>query len=322
MVPARAVPAAANYLARLERKFGGRDWAVWAYHCGEGCTTAVQSIAERADGIGSPMTVPKVFFGAHPARNLELHESLRNHMERDYSPTYWFRIMRAEQLLGLYAKDKPAFRRLFQQYRNHVDPQKRAPHRLAVWLKPDDLTYLTCEDLRREHGKSLVPVFDDPQFYGFSLRTKGAGAIGSHDLANREYYLQASPAVVGTIAYIAYETRRLHAAMKPRGERFVPLEITALVQPRDFEVRNGGPGGEAPTHCSGQVFDIDYGSLSAGQREALEFVLNDLGWDGYLGFVRDNQSSGLVYHIGASPTARDFFTRVYEDARASSRTSS
>src|ERR687896_695470 len=29
--PERAVPAAARYLTRLEQKFGGRDWAVFAY---------------------------------------------------------------------------------------------------------------------------------------------------------------------------------------------------------------------------------------------------------------------------------------------------
>src|SRR5579871_250511 len=28
LIPERAIPAAANYLARLERKFGGRDWAI------------------------------------------------------------------------------------------------------------------------------------------------------------------------------------------------------------------------------------------------------------------------------------------------------
>ena len=64
-----AVPAAAQYLARLEQRYGGRDWAVWAYHCGEGCASEVRGIAERSDGIREPLTVPKVFFGANPARN-------------------------------------------------------------------------------------------------------------------------------------------------------------------------------------------------------------------------------------------------------------
>jgi hypothetical protein len=121
---------------------------------------------------------------------------------------------------------------------------------------------------------------------------------------------------MGTIAYIAFETRRLHEAMKPRGEKFVPLEITALVQPLDYEERQPRRGtSELPAHCTGQVFDLDISNLPRGQQEALEFVLADLGWGGFLGFVRESDR-GTVLHIGAAPTARDFFTRVYEEGLA------
>lgn len=313
LIPEKAVPAAARYLARLENQYGGRDWAVWAYHCGEGCTSQVRALAER-EGVGKPLTVPKVFFGAHPAKNRDLWDSLRHHMERDYSPTYWFRIKRAEQLLNLYEEDPVAFKKLYEEYRYQVNPAQRAPHRLTVWLKPQDFTYQNCDDLRREQGKSLVRAFDDPKFFGFTL----AKAIGSQDPANREFYLQASPAAVGTIAYIAYETRRMHQAMRLRGEQFVPLEITSLVVPRDMEERRTN-GKELPLRCSGQVFSINYAKLPAGQREALDFVLDDMGWDGYLGFIRDSDETA-TYNVGAAPTARDFFTRVYEDALEKSRT--
>jgi hypothetical protein len=46
--------------------------------------------------------------------------------------------------------------------------------------------------------------------------------------------------------------------------------------------------------------------------ECLRFVLNDLGWDGYLGFVDEGRS----LHIGSSPGAREFFTAVFEEAEA------
>ena len=44
-------------------------------------------------------------------------------------------------------------------------------------------------------------------------------------------------------------------------------------------------------------------------------MLNDLGWDGYLGFVDEGRSS---LHIGSSPSAREFFTAVYEEAAGKS----
>jgi hypothetical protein len=324
LMPEKAVPAAANYLARLEQKYGGRDWAIFAYHCGEGCTASVRTIVERSQGIKQPATVARAFFSANPAYNRELYEAIQHHMERDFSPTYYFRIQRAEQLLGLYERDPAAFRKLYSEYRNRIDPDQRAPHRLAVWLTPDDLAFRNCEDLKREQGRALVKAFDDEKFFGFTLRKTGAGALGEDDPANQEYYLQASPAVIGTIAYIAFETKRLHEAMNRRGEKWVPLEITALVQPLDYEERQArkhGSGKPEPlAHCTGQVFDLSYANLPPGQREALEFVLNDMGWDGYLGFVRDSSTTS-TFHIGAAPTAREFFTKVYEEAREFTRTS-
>jgi hypothetical protein len=68
---------------------------------------------------------------------------------------------------------------------------------------------------------------------------------------------------------------------------------------------------EALAHCSGQVFDIDYSSLPPKQVEALRFVLNDLGWDGFVGFVDEGKDN---LHIGCSPSAREFFATVYEEA--------
>jgi hypothetical protein len=141
-----------------------------------------------------------------------------------------------------------------------------------------------------------------PGFFGYTL---GDG-IGLDDPSNRELYRQASPSALGTLAYIAFETRRLHEAMKPRGERFRPLEVTSLVQPAD---RAGRPGTDAKTapealsHCTGQVFDIDLGRMPPGQRECLRFVLDDLGWNGYLGFVEEGPEN---LHIGCSPASRDF----------------
>ena len=47
-------------------------------------------------------------------------------MQRDYSPTYWFRVQRAEQLLALYQEDPAAFRELAEEYQNPIHPKRRA----------------------------------------------------------------------------------------------------------------------------------------------------------------------------------------------------
>jgi hypothetical protein len=305
--PERAVPAAANYLSRLQTKFGGRDWAVFAYHCGEGCVAELLPLAQAALGGKQQPSVAAMFFAANPARHRDLYDAIQRHMQRDYSPTYWFRVQRAEQLLELYRSDPDAFRELVDQYRNPVNVQRRANDRLMVWLKSEDVFYRSLDDLKQASGKALERVLDNPKLFGFSLP-----ALDS-DLATKDLYLQASPAAIGTLLYISFETHRLFDALKPKGEQFVPLQITELVSTTDRPAEAGSllVDPEFPEHSTGQVFDIDRSSLPRGEREALNFVLDDMGWDGYLGFI---QVTGDTLHIGCSPSSRPFFASVFQDA--------
>jgi hypothetical protein len=304
--PERAAPAAARYLARLETRFGGRDWAIFAYHCGEGCVSDLLPLTEAAVHHKQP-TVAEMFFAANPAHHAELYEALQREMQRDYSPTYWFRIKRAEQLLALYQEDPAAFRELAEEYQNPIHPKRRAVDRLMIWLKSHDIFYRSPDDLRAA-GKGLVRVLDNPQFFGFSLPEMAEGP-------NRDLYLQDSPAAIGTLLYVAFETRRLFEELHPKGERFVPLQIAELVSTTDRPAEAGTllVDPEFPEHSTGQVFDIDRSNLPRGERECLNFTLDDMGWDGYLGFI---QVTGDTVHIGCSPSSREFFATVFEEAAA------
>ncbi len=303
MAPERAIPAAAKYLAGMEQHYGGRDWAIFAYHCGQGCVSEMLELTRRARGIPKDqVTVPRMFFSCSPVWNRELYEAVQNEMQRDYSPTYYFRVMRAEQLLALYRRDPKAFAALSLEYKSQFVNGVRAPHRLSVWLKRDDLMFHSCDDIRADGGKRLVKGFENPGYYGYLLN------LDPDDPANLQYYSQASPAAFGTLMYIAFETRRLHEELHQHGEKFKPLEVKSLVEPED-RVRQANS--EALMHCSGQVFDIDYSALPPGELECLRFVLNDLGWEGYLGFVEEGTQN---LHIGCSPKSRDFFTTVFEEA--------
>jgi hypothetical protein len=128
---------------------------------------------------------------------------------------------------------------------------------------------------------------------------------------NLAAFSAASPSAIGTLAYIAFETRRLMHEMNPKDESFHPLEVVSLVEPEYFAKQNGHA--EAMMHCSGQVFDIDYSGLPPAELEALRFVLDDLGWEGYLGFVEEGRDN---LHIGCSPTSRDFFGSIFQEAGA------
>ena len=299
MQPERAIPAAARYLAGMEQKYGGRDWAIFAYHCGQGCVNMMQEITRRARGIPKDrFTVARMFFSNSPSWNRELYEAVQQQMQRDYSPTYWFRIRRAEQLLALYRTDPSEFANMAREYKSDFVANGRAPHRLSVWLKKDDLVFHSGDDIRADLGKKLVKALNRPDYFGYSLT----------QALDQEFLSEAAPAAVGTLAYIAFETRRLFEEMGASG-KFRPLQVTSLVEPEDYGGRKGKP--EALAHTSGQVFDIDYSALPPAELECLRFVLSDLGWAGYLGFVEDGMDN---LHIGCSPRSREFFTSVFEEA--------
>jgi len=304
LLPARAIPAAARYLAGIERKFGGRDWAIFAYHCGTGCVAEMMELTRRARGIPKDeITVPRMFFSCSPAWNRELYQAIQQQMLRDYSPTYYFRIQRAEELLDLYRRDPAAFLALQQEYRNQFSSTARAPHRLSAWLRRDDLIYRTGDDIRADMGNRLVKAPNQPAYLGYSLR------LPAPDAATAEALSEAAPAALGAVIYVAFETRRLCQELNPGERAFQPLPVTALVEPEDYARQSSQH--EALSHTSGQVFDIDYSALPPGEVECLRFVLDDLGWDGYLGFVEDGVDT---LHIGCSPAARDFFAAVFQEA--------
>jgi hypothetical protein len=305
MYPERAIPAAARYIVGMQQKYGGLDWAIFAYHCGQGCVNEMIDLTRRARGIPKDqVTVPRMFFSCSPAWNRELYQAIEQQMQRDWSPTYYFRVMRAQQLLALYRRSPDEFQTLWSEYKQQFGTmEQRAPHRLTVWLKRDDMVFHSCDDIRTDSGKRLAKAFDRPGYFGYRLN------ILADQPGNLEFFSQASPSAIGTLAYISFETRRLMEEMDAKQEKFQPLEVVSLVEPEDFARQQSAK--EALMHCSGQVFDLDYSGLPPAELEALRFVLQDLGWDGYLGYVEEGRDS---LHIGCSPTSRDFFTSVFEEA--------
>ena len=308
MVPERAIPAAAVYLAGLEQKFGGRDWAIFAYHCGQGCVTEMQALTHRARGIPKDdFTVPRMYFSCSPAWNRDLYQAIQQQMQRDWSPTYYFRIMRAQELLALYRRDPEEFQALSREYKSEFVSAGRAPHRLSVWLKRDDLIYRTTDDIRADVSHRLVKALDRPGYFGYQLR------LDPFETSKADFYAEASPAALGTLMYIAFETRRLFEESS-HGEKFQPLPVTSLVEPQDGSHMAGK---ETLSHGSGYVFDIDYAGLPPAELECLRFVLDDLGDEGYLGFIEDGIES---LHIGCAPGERAFFTTVFQEAVGTQKT--
>lgn len=304
MVPELAIPAAAQYLQRLEGKFGSRDLAIAAYHCGEGGINELVNLARGSFGISRPVTMPEIFFKCSPAYNRRLYLGVKKHLARDFSPTYWFRVKKAEELLALYPQSPGAFRKLWEKYQSPIKGRDRVPSRLWLWVKGDDLKYKVPQDLR-DAGLVQLPN-NNPGYFGFIVRDD----VGRKDPENQKLYQQISKEGAGAIMYIAYETRRL---VEASGEKFAPLEVTSLVRTLAYQQRlsksNVNARTELPTHCSGMVFDVSYKNLSSNEKECLQFVLNDLEWAGALDVTMESLKS-MTFHIGVAPAYKDFFSKI------------
>jgi hypothetical protein len=248
-----------------------------------------------------------MFFSCSPVWNRELYLAVQSEMQRDYSPTYWFRIERAQQLLSLYRLDPEGFAKLGEEFKSDFPVGPRAPHRLTVWLKHDDLVFHSDDDIKAAIGTKLARALDRPAYFGYTVHL---APDQPESLVN---YSHASPSALGTLLYIAYETRRVWEGFRAEGETFQPLPVSSLVEPEE-RARLSNQS-EALAHTSGQVFDIEYTRLPGREVECLRFILDDLGWEGYLGFVDDGPKN---IHIGCAPSARDFFASVFEEGAAKS----
>ena len=64
-------------------------------------------------------------------------------------------------------------------------------------------------------------------------------------------------------------------------------------------------------HCIANAKNTSSANAPPGEVECLRFVLEDLGWEGYLGFIEDGVAN---LHIGPSPDSREFFASVFQES--------
>jgi len=95
--------------------------AIFAYHCGEGCAAELQRHGKSGQVRSARERPSDVLLGE--SRLSQLFEALQFSHAARFLTTYWFRVMRAEQLLKLYERDPMEFQTLFNDYRNVANPR-------------------------------------------------------------------------------------------------------------------------------------------------------------------------------------------------------
>jgi hypothetical protein len=116
--PEQVLAGTVRYLTESRLRLGRDDLAVVSYHMGIG---NLSNVLRAYAGVGTDVTVPnlveernlswaRIFFDSTPARNIDAHRLLAR--LGDDSPTYYWRVLAAEEIMHLYRHNPARLREL------------------------------------------------------------------------------------------------------------------------------------------------------------------------------------------------------------------
>lgn len=264
--PRKALTATGRYLAYARPKFGSSDFAVASYHMGVG------NLADAIRGYGGPkenrlaakvvrerkLTYAQLYFDSTPFRHQTAYRKLAG--LGDNSNTYYWRVLAARDIMGLYRRDPTELARLTRLAAGYGSAEPV--------LHPPGSTEVLADGAALKRARSrgtLVAVPNEPGKRHFAVAS-AATATGS----------AAPPALrrqaLGLLYYLA---DRVHAITRVKA----PLTVAATVQ--DAATRQAlaqrqltKPGYSAST--TGYSFDITRRYASKAQAEAFQATLDRL----------------------------------------------
>ena len=302
--PEQALAGTVRYLTTARERLGRDDLAVVSYHMGIGNLSDVL----RAYAPGADLAVPdlveekdlswtRVFFDTAPDRNGEAHALLTR--LGDDSPTYYWRVLAAQEIMRLYREDRDRLQEL-DLLHAAKDSSEEALHPPFETERFADAT-----DLQRAWDENVLqPLPDDPATFGFAVdRTMGelAARLGQP----RELYRGLQAEALATLVYIGTRVQALSAATQP-------LEVTSAVRDDAYQdlLRAGNPEAAQgySLHTTGFAFDVRRRYESGAQAQAFQFLLDDLTARNLIAWVREP----AAIHIAVGPDAKSLVPLLLE----------
>ena len=305
--PEQALAGTIRYLSRARERLGRDDLAVVSYHMGIGNLTNVLRAYARADpDTAVPDLVEeqdlswvRVFFDTAPDRSSAAHELLSR--LGDDSPTYYWRVLAAQEIMRLYRDDPERLQELDLLHGSKGSAEEVLHPPSGTQRFPD------AADLERAwETHDLQPLPSDSGL-GFAVdRTMGelAPQLGQP----RELYRGLRAEALALLVYMAGRVQALSGATEP-------LEVTSTVRGDAYQqlLRVGNP--EAAhgysLHTTGYAFDIRRRYESGAQAQAFQFELDDLTARGLIAWVREP----AAIHVTVGPEAKTLVPLMLEPQR-------
>ena len=303
--PEEALAGTVRYLAAARERLGRDDLAVVSYHMGIGNLT---NVLLAYAGTGSDVPVPelvededltwaRVFFDTAPDRHPEAHALLAR--LGDDSPTYYWRVLAAREIMRLYRDDPEQLEQLDLLHAAKASAEEVLHPPAGAERFVDDA------DLRRaldEHVLQQLP--DDPARLGFRLDGT-LGELAPQLGSTRELYRMLRPEALALLVYIGSRVQALSGATRP-------LEVTSATRDDAYQQLLRESNAEAARgyslHTTGYAFDVRRRYESGAQAQAFQFLLDDLTARGLIAWIREP----AAIHITVASEAEELVDELLE----------
>jgi len=323
--PVKAIRAQTRYLVTLARRYGGIDWALQAYHGGEGGVAKtinlyvsnsssfqlqpqiyLASRASSTDRTGQPRLLPYnvLYERVTPSTASGCFNYLYG--RSDDHRYYWWKVLMAERALDLYRRDPEEFKRQWQE----LKPGFRME---VAWYKDlDALTMNDRQDLQSAYGNSTLVKIPG----NLAAQHVKTANVAPFDKPNAAIYKGLRPEAMGALLRLA----RLYRSNGGRGS----LEVTSLVRTTEHQhaLRSKwpeskprlGPGEtwepNPEFHSTGLVFDIRRPATD-WDRKVLEYSLSYLYDRLRISWLPETDHGANAYHVTPNPAYREEFVDYY-----------
>jgi hypothetical protein len=307
--PRRALAGTVRYLTAAHQRLGKAELAVVSYHMGIGnLTNVIYAYTGASTDAYLPdlveeddITWPKLFFDTAPDRFSQAHGLLAE--LGDDSPTYYWRVLAAQEIMRLYREDEDELRELELLHR------AKSSHEEVLHPPSDTERYADATDLRAAWEEGTLHPLPDDRSLGFAI-DRELGELAPQLDRPKTLYRGLRAEALAVLVYIGKRVREISESTRP-------LRVTSAVRDDEYQelLRDGNP--EAAhgysLHTTGYAFDIRRRYQSGEQAQAFQFLLDDLTARGLIAWIRE---PGAI-HITVSDEAEALVEELLEPAQVS-----
>ncbi|MDX6699052.1 MAG: hypothetical protein QOE65_2449 [Solirubrobacteraceae bacterium] len=281
-VPKRALAATVRYLKIARDTLGRDDLALVSYHMGIGNLQGVI----RAYGADQPSYV-RLFFDSTPRRHAGAWRKLNGF--GDDSSTYYWRILAAKAILGLYRHDRSELARLDELQTNKASAEEV--------LHPPDHTkrFADPQALASARDSGDLKGLPAAGRLGFAIDRR-LGELGPRLGVKPALYRALRPEALNLARWMGAEVRRISGVPSP-------LTMTSAVRDERYQALLADSNPEATSeyslHTTGYAFDVLRRYPSRSQAVAFQFLLDRLQSLNLIAWVREP----AAIHITAAKDA-------------------